>query len=62
MSAKQRKQMIEPELREPSISRQCHLLSLSRSTFFKSVTRNPSALRTRLMSYASFTGFLSGAA
>jgi len=30
MSAKQRKQMIEPHLREPSISRQCQLLSLSR--------------------------------
>jgi len=30
MSAKQRKQMIEPNLREPSISRQCQLLSLSR--------------------------------
>ncbi len=26
--------MIEPELREPSISRQCQLLSLSRSSFY----------------------------
>ena len=34
MSRKQRKQMIEPELREPSISRQCQLLSLSRSSFY----------------------------
>jgi putative transposase len=34
MSAKQRKQMIEPHLREPSISRQCQLLSLSRSSFY----------------------------
>src|SRR5512139_781701 len=34
MNAKQRKQMIEPELREPSISRQCQLLSLSRSSFY----------------------------
>ena len=34
MSAKQRKQIIEPELREPSISRQCQLLSLSRSSFY----------------------------
>ena len=34
MSARQRKQMIEPELREPSISRQCQLLSLSRSSFY----------------------------
>ena len=34
MSIKQRKQMIEPELREPSISRQCQLLSLSRSSFY----------------------------
>ena len=34
MSKKQRKQMIEPELREPSISRQCQLLSLSRSSFY----------------------------
>jgi putative transposase len=34
MSAKQRKQMIEPHLREPSISRQCQLVSLSRSSFY----------------------------
>ena len=34
MSVKQRRQMIEPELREPSISRQCQLLSLNRSTFY----------------------------
>jgi putative transposase len=34
MSAKQRKQMIEPELHEPSISRQCQLISLSRSSFY----------------------------
>jgi hypothetical protein len=34
MSRRQRKQMIEPELREPSISRQCQLLSLSRSSFY----------------------------
>ena len=34
MSVKQRKQMIEPELREPSISRQCQLFSLSRSSFY----------------------------
>jgi putative transposase len=34
MSKKQRKQMIEPHLREPSISRQCQLLSLSRSSFY----------------------------
>ena len=36
MSVKQRRQMIEPELREPSISRQCQLLSLNRSTFYYS--------------------------
>ena len=34
MSMKQRKRLIEPELREPSISRQCQLLSLNRSTFY----------------------------
>jgi transposase-like protein len=34
MSRKQRKRLIEPELREPSISRQCQLLSLNRSTFY----------------------------
>ena len=34
MSAKQRKQIIEPNLCEPSISRQCQLLSLSRSSFY----------------------------
>lgn len=34
MSVKQRRQMIEPELREPSISRQCRLLSLNRSSFY----------------------------
>ena len=36
MSVKQRKQIVEPELRQPSISRQCQLLSLSRSTFYYS--------------------------
>jgi putative transposase len=34
MSAKQRKQMIEPELRQPSIFRQFQLLGLSRSSFY----------------------------
>ncbi len=34
MGAKQRKQMIEPHLRTPSISRQCQLLSLSRSSLY----------------------------
>jgi putative transposase len=34
MSLKQRRQMIEPERREPSISCQCHLLSLNRSSFY----------------------------
>jgi len=34
MSRKQRKQVIEAELREPSISRQCQLLDLSRSSFY----------------------------
>ena len=34
MSMKQRKRLIEPELREPSISRQCQLLTLNRSTFY----------------------------
>ena len=34
MSRKQRKQLIEPELREPSISRQCQLFSLGRSSFY----------------------------
>ena len=34
MSVQQRKQMVEPELPEPSISRQCQLLGLSRSTFY----------------------------
>jgi len=34
MSRKQRKQMIEPALRGSSISRQCQLLSLSRSSFY----------------------------
>jgi putative transposase len=34
MSMKQRKRLIEAELREPSISRQCQLLSLNRSTFY----------------------------
>jgi putative transposase len=34
MSVQQRRPMIEPELREPSISRQCQLLSLNRSTFY----------------------------
>ena len=34
MSVTQRKQMVEPELREPSISRQCQLLSLNRSSFY----------------------------
>jgi putative transposase len=34
MSQKQRKQLIEPELREPSISRQCQLFSLGRSSFY----------------------------
>jgi putative transposase len=34
MSVKQRRQMIEPERREPSISRQCRLLSLNRSSFY----------------------------
>jgi hypothetical protein len=43
MSKKQRKQMIEPELRQPSISRQCQLLSLSRSSFI--MRRFRSALR-----------------
>jgi putative transposase len=31
---KQRKRLIESELREPSISRQCRLLSLNRSSFY----------------------------
>jgi len=34
MSRKQRKQVIEAERREPSISRQCQLLDLSRSSFY----------------------------
>jgi putative transposase len=34
MSMKQRKRLIESELREPSISRQCRLLSLNRSSFY----------------------------
>lgn len=34
MSSKQKKQMIEPETREPSISRQCQLLGLNRSSFY----------------------------
>lgn len=34
MSNKQKKQMIEPETREPSISRQCQLLDLNRSSFY----------------------------
>jgi putative transposase len=34
MSVQQRKEMVEPELPEPSISRQCQLLGLSRSTFY----------------------------
>jgi len=36
MSVKQRKQIVEPELCQPSISRQCQLLSLNRSTFYYS--------------------------
>jgi putative transposase len=34
MSVQQRKKMVEPELPEPSISRQCQLLGLCRSTFY----------------------------
>jgi len=34
MSQKHRKQMIEPERLEPSISRQCRLLGISRSSFY----------------------------
>ena len=34
MSTKEKKQMIEPERREPSISRQCQLLGLNRSSFY----------------------------
>jgi putative transposase len=34
MSVQQRKKMVEPELPEPSISRQCQLLGLNRSTFY----------------------------
>ena len=34
MSGKQRKAMIEPEPREPSISRKCQLLGLRRSSFY----------------------------
>lgn len=34
MSVQQRKEMVEPERPEPSISRQCQLLGLNRSTFY----------------------------
>ena len=34
MSTKEKKQMIEPERSEPSISRQCQLLGLNRSSFY----------------------------
>jgi putative transposase len=34
LSSKQKKQMVEPETREPSISRQCQLLGLNRSSFY----------------------------
>jgi len=34
MSQKQNKQMIEPAHLEPSISRQCQLLGISRSSFY----------------------------
>ena len=34
LSQKERKPMIDPDLRKPSISRQCQLLALSRSSFY----------------------------
>jgi len=34
LSSKEKKQMVEPETREPSISRQCQLLGLNRSSFY----------------------------
>ena len=34
MSTKEKKQMIEPERSEPSISRQCQLLGLNWSSFY----------------------------